>query len=124
MNEEAFDGKRRARKCMRESFDSLLIEIYEKATAMFLITRRNDGGCHLLKLEIWPYLNRVMHDARVMTKLRQHFLAFGGVTDVACLDVDLRFVAGLGGHQGDEGQLVWNRGKKVPESSQEMTVVF
>ena len=86
---------------MCENLDSLLIEFCEKAAAMLLITRRNLGGCHLLKLEIRPYLNRVMHDTRVMTKRSQHSLAFAGVTEVACLDVDLRFVTGPGGHDGD-----------------------
>src|ERR1700722_1629325 len=109
---------------MCENLDSLVIEFCEKAAAVFLITRWNHSRCLLLKLEIGPWLNRVMHDIRVMTKRRQHFLAFGGITDIARLDVDLRFVAGLGGHQGDEGQIVWNRGKKVPESAQEMTRVL
>ena len=54
MKEEAIDGKRRARKCVGENFDSPIIELCEKAAAMFLITWRNIGGYHLLKLEIRP----------------------------------------------------------------------
>ena len=52
MNEEAFDGERRARECMGENLDSALIELCEKAAEMFLITWRNICWYHLLKLEI------------------------------------------------------------------------
>src|ERR1700735_200906 len=123
MNEEAVDGERWTRKRGCENLDSPVVELCEKAAAMFLIARRNFGGDHLLKLEIRPRLNRVMHDCRMMAKRRQRLLSCLLPTNIAGLDFEPRLMIGLRRHQGDQGELVWCRRQRVPKSSQKMTRV-